>query len=106
MLINARSLQSGEIKKDICIMGAGQAGISLAREFINHHLDVGIIESGGFEFNSKIQSLADGPTYGDVKTPIDVNRRQFGGSSNVWHIGLTPSEIGMRHPLFDETEFL
>lgn len=106
MLINARSLQSGEIKKEICIIGAGPAGISLAREFINHHLDVGIIESGGFEFDSKVQSLADGPTYGDVKPPIDVNRRQFGGNSNVWHIGLTPVEIGVRYALFDETDFL
>ena len=106
MLIDAQSLQSGEITKDVCIIGAGPAGITLAREFINEHLDVAIIESGGFEFDSKAQSLADGPTYGDIKPSIDVNRRQFGGNSNVWHIGLGPGEIGVRHALFDETDFL
>ena len=106
MLIDAQSFQPGEITKDVCIIGAGPAGISLAREFINQHLDVAIIESGGFEFDSKAQSLADGPTYGDIKPSIDVNRRQFGGNSNVWHIGLGPGEIGVRHALFDETDFL
>ena len=65
-----------------------------------------IIESGGFKFDSKTQSLAGGPTYGDIKPSIDVNRHQFGGNSNVSHIGLSPGEIGVRHALFDETDFL
>jgi len=106
MLTDARSLQSGQIKKDICIIGAGPAGISLAREFINQHFDVAIVESGGFEFDAKIQSLADGLALGDIKPSVDVNRRQFGGNSNVWNIEFGRGEIGVRHALFDETDFL
>ena len=63
------------------------------------------MESGGFDFDPEIQSLADGVAHGDVKAPIDVNRRQFGGNSNVWHVQVGQGEIGLRHAVFDEMDF-
>jgi choline dehydrogenase-like flavoprotein len=106
MLIDARWLKPKTIKTDICIVGAGPAGISLAREFINHQMEVTLIESGGLDFDPKIQSLAGGFTHGDIKPSIDVNHRQFGGNANVWNIGFRPGEIGVRHAIFDEIDFI
>lgn len=106
MLIDARALPPGQIKKDICIIGAGPAGISLAREFIGQGLEVALLESGGFAPDPQIQALAGGLTHGDVKAPIEVNRRQFGGNSNVWSVSIGPNDIGVRHAIFDESDFV
>ena len=35
--------------RDVCILGAGPAGISLAMELIGSGLDVYLLESGGFD---------------------------------------------------------
>lgn len=67
---------------------ATSAGISLAREFIGRGRRVALLESGGIEPNARVQALADGPTFGDIKPSVEVNRGQFGGNAKVWCIGL------------------
>jgi choline dehydrogenase-like flavoprotein len=105
MHIDARELGAQEQNCDLCIIGAGPAGISLAREFIGQGLRVALLESGGIEPDARVQALADGPTFGDIKPSAEVNRRQFGGNANVWCIGLGRAEQGLRHALFDEIDF-
>ena len=105
MHIDARELGAQEQDCDLCIIGAGPAGISLAREFIGQGLRVALLESGGIEPDARVQALADGPTFGDIKPSVEVNRRQFGGNANVWCIGLGRAEQGLRHALFDEIDF-
>ena len=105
MHIDARELGAQEQDCDLCIIGAGPAGISLAREFIGQGLRVALLESGGIEPDARVQALAEGPTFGDIKPSFEVNRRQFGGNANVWCIGLGPAEQGLRHALFDEIDF-
>ena len=106
MLTDARYLHPETIETDICIIGAGPAGIGLAREFIGQKLEVALLESGGFDFDPEIQSLADGVVRGDVKAPIDVNRRQFGGNANVWHVQVGNGNVGLRHAVFDAIDFV
>ncbi|HSW16120.1 MAG TPA: GMC family oxidoreductase [Ramlibacter sp.] len=105
MHIDARLVTAQLVHCDVCIIGAGPAGISLAREFIGARHEVVLLESGGFEANAAAQALADGPTHGDVKPSIEVNRRQFGGNSNVWRIDVAAGEVGLRHAIFDEIDF-
>jgi choline dehydrogenase-like flavoprotein len=105
MHIDARELGAQEQNCDMCIIGAGPAGISLAREFIGQGLRVALLESGGIEPDARVQALAEGPTFGDIKPSAEVNRRQLGGNANVWCIGLGRAEQGLRHALFDEIDF-
>ena len=45
--IDARNLPNGQvIERDICIIGAGPAGLALAKEFAAASVRVAVIESG------------------------------------------------------------
>ncbi|HTD42053.1 MAG TPA: FAD-dependent oxidoreductase, partial [Mucilaginibacter sp.] len=61
MHIDARELPDQTlIEGDICIIGAGAAGISIALEFINTPHKVILLEGGGFEYESQMQDLYKG----------------------------------------------
>ncbi|MBD2119882.1 GMC oxidoreductase [Trichocoleus sp. FACHB-262] len=98
MLIDARTLPAGTtIESDVCIIGAGPAGITLAREFIGQDFRVCLLESGGAEPDQATQSLCEGENSGDLYQDLCKSRhRQFGGTANEWHITITPEEIGGR----------
>jgi flavin-dependent dehydrogenase len=83
MIIDTRSLPlDEEIETQVCIVGAGPAGITLAREFINQKFEVCLLESGGIELEKDIQSLCDGVFVGDCYPDLKhTRRRQFGGTS-------------------------
>ena len=58
MFIDARTLpRDTELRADVCIVGAGAAGITLARELIGTHLDVCVLESGGLDLDPATQDL-------------------------------------------------
>ena len=86
MLIDARTIPDNtNFDTDICIIGAGAAGITLAREFIGKSLQVCLLESGGFELDAETQSLYHGEIVGDRYYPLDIARlRYFGGTTNHW----------------------
>jgi choline dehydrogenase-like flavoprotein len=86
MLIDARTVPEGKtIETEVCIVGAGAAGITLAREFIGQSFRVCLLESGGLEFDKDTQSLYDGETVGMPYTPLKAARvRYYGGTTNHW----------------------
>ncbi len=86
MILDARKLPNGHIvKADICIVGAGAAGIAMGLEFDKTSIKVAIIESGGFELDAKTQSLYKGESTGYKNFPLDMNRlRYFGGTTGHW----------------------
>ena len=70
---------------DLCIVGAGAAGITIALELIEAGLDVLVLESGGLEFDPAVQALARGRSIGAASDALDAARlRFFGGSTNHW----------------------
>lgn len=86
MIGNARNLLNGQLLEcDICIAGAGAAGITLARELSGSKHQVIVLESGGLDFDEEIQSLyqasVSDPYYHDPETS---RLRFFGGSTNHW----------------------
>lgn len=86
MFIDARSVMTGAlIEADICIVGAGAAGITLAQEFIGSSVAVCVLESGGLEFGWQAQSLYTGANVGLPYFDLDVCQiRYFGGNTNAW----------------------
>jgi len=77
---------------DICIIGAGAAGIAIAREFVSSTLNVIMLESGGYRRESKVQDLYSGPSVGEkyYKGLDECRSRYFGGSTNCWGAIFTP----------------
>ena len=86
MILDARQLpRDTVIDADICIVGAGAAGITLAREFIGHPFRICLLESGGFDFEEQTQSLYEGKLVGLSDHALDIARlRYFGGTTNHW----------------------
>lgn len=73
-----------QIETDICIIGAGAAGIALAREFIGSPYGVCLVESGGLEHEQAVQELYHGTTVGRHYPPGVTRLRFFGGTTNHW----------------------
>lgn len=107
MLVDARTLPTGEIiETEVCIVGAGPAGITLAREFAFADFRVCLLESGGLEFNKNTQSLCEGESVGEDFGILDSQRRrQFGGTANCWEIKIDKNPIGIRHVPLDKIDF-
>ena len=65
MIHDARKLPDGEqIEADICVVGAGAAGITIATELAGSDIRVCLLESGEMEYDEKTQSLYAGDDTG------------------------------------------
>ncbi|GAA4432678.1 GMC family oxidoreductase [Pontibacter saemangeumensis] len=86
MHTDARTLENGSlIEGDICIVGAGPAGISMALEWQNTPYKVILLEGGGFEVESDVQDLYRGQSIGQRYFPLQSARlHYFGGTSGHW----------------------
>ena len=70
---------------DVCIIGSGPAGVTLARRLGARGLSVALCEGGGLELTPESQNLYKGQVVGQPYFPLDTARlRYFGGSSNHW----------------------
>jgi len=80
------------LEADLCIIGAGAAGIVLAREFLHSSLKVILLESGGFRRDTRVQSLYSGDSIGETyyQELHECRTRCFGGSTNCWAGICTP----------------
>lgn len=77
--------EPGLVEADICIIGAGAAGITLATELAGHRAKVVLVESGGFEFDAETQGLYEGELGAMEYWPLAACRlRFFGGTTNHW----------------------
>jgi len=90
-----------DVEADLCIIGAGAAGIAIARAFIGTPLSVCLIEGGGLAGEEKSQALYQGTSIGNPPFDPSVSRmRVFGGSCNLWGGGcitLSKHDLGERH---------
>ncbi|MBW8191445.1 GMC family oxidoreductase [Neiella marina] len=106
MSIDARFFSADQVETDICIVGSGPAGITLAREFIGQDFNVILLESGATDFDPSTQELASGEVIGDpLIAPVGVVNRQFGGLSNRWVLKIGDNQIGVRYAMFDEIDY-
>lgn len=108
MLIDARSVPDGDvIETDVCVVGTGPAGLTVAQEFFGRNVRVCLLESGGLEPpDADTASLSDVETASDFKqVGSDSRGRQFGGNSSAWGIELPGGKLGLRHRLLDAVDF-
>lgn len=91
MLLDSRDLASNQtLQGDVCIVGAGAAGITLARELSGSGHAVVLLEGGGETYEQESQALyagsESGPLIGPEAQYLTASRlRYLGGSTNHWH---------------------
>lgn len=74
-----------EISGRVCIIGAGAAGITLARSLARQVSGVILVESGGHEIEGETQALYRGRQLGlPYFDLISCRLRYFGGTTNHW----------------------
>jgi choline dehydrogenase-like flavoprotein len=80
-----------DIDVDLCIVGAGAAGIAIARSFIGTSVTVCVVEGGGLSGEEKSQALYEGSSIGCPPFDPGTSRmRVFGGSCTLWGGGCIP----------------
>ena len=86
------------LRCDLCIVGTGPAGATLARELSDSGMTIVVLESGGTERNPSIDALNEIENVGRprAKDQWSVRNRILGGSSHTW---------GGRCVGFDEIDF-
>lgn len=85
MLIDARQLTDrSHLTADLAIIGAGAAGITLARAMAGRRTRVCLIEAGGKDYDTASQALYNGETGGMAYPLLGSRMRMFGGSTNHW----------------------
>ncbi|MGH9158416.1 MAG: GMC oxidoreductase [Vicinamibacteraceae bacterium] len=86
MISDARKLAGGAVlTADVCVAGAGAAGLTLALALRDKGLTVCVLESGGYEPDPAVQALYQGKMSGITTWQLDQCRlRLFGGTTYHW----------------------
>ncbi|QHI98448.1 FAD-dependent oxidoreductase [Xylophilus rhododendri] len=87
MIIEASSVADGtQLETDICIVGAGIAGISMALRLAARGRRILLLESGHLGYDEATQALYRGSVADEnLHSPPDKYRqRRFGGASAIW----------------------
>lgn len=90
MLIDGWTLaRSSTLDADICIVGAGPAGLTLASELADWPGTVVLVESGGADASADAQLLNAAAVDGDPYGGLERSRhRQVGGTARLWNTPL------------------
>ena len=87
MIVDLNAVQSDPFSEksfDVCICGAGFAGITMALN-LPKNLKVLLLEGGGFKASAESQSVYEGVSKGQTHIAVGASRfRYFGGTSGVW----------------------
>jgi choline dehydrogenase-like flavoprotein len=105
MRLDARKLPNGtQLDFDLCIAGAGPAGLTLARQFARSQIRVCVIEAGGERATAKdLRDLELEP--GGEIGPQSLSRwRGLGGTAAVWTSQGSRATV-MRAPRLDPADF-
>jgi len=86
MLINLRELDDHPtLTADVCIVGAGAAGLTLASELNGSGFRVCLVESGGLEIDGETQLLSEVENVGLPRLEAMSRRlRTYGGTTLMW----------------------
>jgi choline dehydrogenase-like flavoprotein len=87
MILNALDLPTGAVlEADICIVGGGAAGLSLAGALDGSGLSVLLLEAGGRKFDAAAQQGLQGEVVeGSPHSPPHMYRRRIlGGATAIW----------------------
>jgi len=107
MQIDTRQLPDNQtISADVCIIGAGPAGLACANEFVGKGVRVALLESGGTREEKRAQQLSEGSISGCIdESPELTHLRQLGGTANHWIIKMSDKQYGFRYVPLNEIDF-
>ena len=107
MEIDARKISDGAaLEADLCVVGAGPAGIALARELVGERARLLLLESGGSESEAAVQELNDGATIGDPYAGLRATRcRAVGGAAHLWNTPVGGATGGAKYAPLDPWDF-
>ncbi len=105
MLLDAKRFNVGTtLDTDVCIVGAGPAGLVLAAE-LGGRCDVILVESGGDHAEPDARALNDGDLIGDEYAGLDATRhRQVAGTSHLWNTSVAGAH-GAKYVPLDALDF-
>src|ERR1700738_239046 len=76
---------NAELQCDLCIVGAGAAGITLALQLVRSKHRIIVLESGGAKLKAKQQALYHGEVADGAHPPAHLYRlRRLGDSTAIW----------------------
>ena len=86
MHTDIRALDSNtRLHADLCIVGAGAAGIAIALEWAGSSRSVLLLEGGGLDLDSEIQDLYRGSILGQPYYPLEsASLHYLGGATGHW----------------------
>jgi choline dehydrogenase-like flavoprotein len=85
MFLDAHTLKETTLEADVCIAGAGAAGMTLALDLRASGLSVILLESGGFRREAQTQRLSDGRMIGiNTWNMRSMRVRALGGTTGHW----------------------
>jgi choline dehydrogenase-like flavoprotein len=79
---------------DVCVVGSGPAGISLALHLARQGIRIVLLEGGGLSYDESSQSLYAVKTQGIDLYAQGARLRYFGGTSNHWSGRCRPFDAG------------
>lgn len=107
MITDARlGVGDKDLNADVCVVGAGPVGISVALSLVEQGLEVIVLEAGSLEPDIENQRFAAGEIAGRAYDPLDHARgRSFGGSARLWNVDLGGGMPGARMRRLDAIDF-
>lgn len=73
------------LESDVCVIGAGAAGISVTRRLLAAGHQVVMLESGGLDYEAPVAALGAGESIGEDYYELeDARLRFFGGTTAIW----------------------
>lgn len=87
MIVDAATAERAAFARpfDVCIAGAGPAGITLARSLAARGYDVALMEAGELDYSDASQAYYQAELAGLPEYPCEESRiRAFGGTSGHW----------------------
>ena len=101
----ANIADKARLEADLVIIGAGAAGITIAKRLAGTPHRVILLEGGGQEFDETSQEFYKGAIAGQRLSPLDKTRlRYFGGTTNHWAGWCRPLEAADFKPRSDWPE--
>lgn len=94
MITSSRDVDPGTtLDANLCIVGAGAAGITLALELERRGIDTVVLEGGGESYDEQSQDLHGGECIAACRFDIRSTRlRRFGGTTQHWG-GMSPRMV-------------
>ena len=93
---------------DVCIVGAGPVGLTLATILLSRGLSVVVLESGGSDApfdHAAFDDALDGTVEGHGWEPLWMSRsRGVGGTSRIWNTVVADARVA-KYALFDPLDF-